>query len=290
MCKKDLSKAILIVFLFPMFCMAQTYEVGVFMGVSGYQGDLVPEAYESAEFNLAYGVNFRYNMYQSLSFKASLNKGKISGADRNFQDNFYGHATRNLSFESDIYEFAVQAEYNLFGFNVLENIRQFSPYVFGGIAVFKFNPRAFYKNRWFDLQPLGTEGQGLEGYAEPYKLTQFSIPMGAGLKVSLSDVVNMAFEVGLRKTFTDYLDDVGTVYPDLDILREQVGDLAADLSYRSLEIDPSVTSNPAGNTRGGAAKDWYFFSGFTLTFNIGAGYNNNRYFRRTPIPKGKPIF
>ena len=51
---------------------------------------------------------------------------------------------------------------------------------------------------------------------KPYNLTQFAIPFGGGIKFRVSENVVLAYEVGFRKTFTDYLDDVSTFYVDQD--------------------------------------------------------------------------
>ena len=54
---------------------------------------------------------------------------------------------------------------------------------------------------------MGTEGQGIDGFGEKYKLTQFAIPMGAGVKIAVTERLNIGLEAGVRKTFTDYIDD-----------------------------------------------------------------------------------
>ena len=84
-----------------------------------------------------------------------------------------------------------------------------TPYVFAGIAVYHFNPytRDTSGTKYF-LKPLSTEGEGFAAGKNNYNLTQFAIPFGAGVKLSLSENINVGFEVGLRKLFTDYLDDV----------------------------------------------------------------------------------
>ena len=65
-------------------------------------------------------------------------------------------------------------------------------------------------------------------------------------------------EVGFRKTFTDYFDDVSDQYPDLESLAAQ-NPLAAKLS------DPGGIAN-AVDRRGSAARDdWYIFSHVTLS-------------------------
>ncbi|MEM9916504.1 MAG: DUF6089 family protein [Bacteroidota bacterium] len=265
---------------------AQIVEAGVLMGVSNYAGDLTPEGVENEEYKMAFGVLARYNHGHHLSFRFSFIKGSISGSDRHTEVGI-DRRQRNLSFQSTIYEASLVAEFNLLGYNVLENITQFTPYAFLGIAGFHHSPEGYINNRWYDLQSLGTEGQGLEGGPGKYKKFQFGIPMGLGFKASLSEYVNFGVEIGGRKTFTDYLDDVSTVYPNLQQLREQGDLIASDLSYRTPEYDPTLAvTEPQGRIRGNPdAKDWYFIGAVSLTFNLGiGGYGYG------PTPHARPKF
>jgi hypothetical protein len=74
-------------------------------------------------------------------------------------------------------------------------------------------------------------------------------------------------ELGLRKTLTDYLDDVSGNYADVDELREQMGVEAALLSDR---IDRAVY--PQGGEfwngiRGDNTQDdWYIISQVSATY------------------------
>jgi len=122
-----------------------------------------------------------------------------------------------------------------------------------------------------ELQPLGTEGQGIAGYDEKYKLFSIGIPAGLGVKFNFNKTVNVGLEMGVRYTFTDYIDDVGGKYPDLGVLKENSGELATLLSYRTPEYDDNIITDPAGQFRGGEQQlnDFYFFGGLTLSFNIG---------------------
>jgi len=141
-----------------------------------------------------------------------------------------------------------------------------SPYVFGGVAVFRFDPQAQLDQEWVRLQPLGTEGQYLDeaGTPEPYRLTQMSIPFGGGIEVRVSRYVGVQWEVGYRTTFTDYLDDVSTVYPDPIALYEHGGSALAQLSDRSGGyFDPGTRRGNPG------AKDSYFFSNVMITYYLG---------------------
>ena len=135
--------------------------------------------------------------------------------------------------------------------------------------MFRFNPQAEYNDRWIDLQPLGTEGQGIKGYEDRYKLTQISIPFGIGYKFNIWRNFAGAVEWGMRRTFTDYLDDVSTVYVETNKLSSNNGPLSAALADRSLEPlgpDGTNTSMQRGETN---REDWYIFTGFMLTFKIG---------------------
>src|SRR5262249_19248779 len=124
---------------------------------------------------------------------------------------------RNLSFETQILEWNVLAEYTLLDMDK----KRFSPYVFAGAALYHFNPYTHDSvgNKVY-LQPLSTEGEGLPQYPneKEYSLTQFAVPMGAGVKLRITDNVILAYEIGFRKLFTDYLDDVSNKYVDETIL------------------------------------------------------------------------
>ena len=162
-------------------------------------------------------------------------------------------------------------EYNLFNLNE----RKYSPYVFGGLAVYHFNPYAFNgTDEKIYLKPLSTEGQGLPGYsAKPYSLTQLAIPFGGGMKYAINDKFRLGLELGIRKLFTDYLDDVSGFYADQNDLLANRGQLAVDMSYRADEVAGGNPSYPTkGTGRGGPENnDIYYFLGLHLTYRLGGG-------------------
>ncbi|MDE3182372.1 MAG: hypothetical protein KGM16_03035, partial [Bacteroidota bacterium] len=103
-----------------------------------------------------------------------------------------------------------------------------------------------------------------------YSLTQFSIPFGAGVKMPLSENINVGFEIGYRKLFTDYLDDVSKTYVDPNLLLARRGAKAVELSYRGGELKTGSTVYPVGGQRGNpSSKDQYYFTGLTLSFRLG---------------------
>ena len=266
---------------------AQYFEVGIFGGVSNYSGDLVGGVPEGPEYNPAYGVFAKYN-YKRLAAKVHLYKGEVSGSD------FYstvesGRRARNLSFESPLYELGVQFEFNLLQYRYWTNRNSTTPYLFAGFSGFHFNPKAEYNGVMYELQSIGTEGQGLPGYDAPYSLYSFAIPMGAGLKLSISKSTNIGFEFGVRSTFTDYLDDVSGNYPELDTLEEVKGATAAALSFRGPEYDQFLSvTDPSGRRRGSPeVNDWYLFAGLTVSVNLGINKNLEDQ-KKKPVPKKKP--
>jgi len=251
---------------FTFLAKAQTLEAGIMVGLSNYQGDLGPDELSQSFSNLhaAYGGFLRYNINNHLTARFNIFHGKISGEDAS--SDTPGRQARNLSFRNNILEFGLTAEFNILGFQPYNLERVFSPYIFAGFAVFRHNPEAFFEGEWVELQPLGTEGQGLSDEPDKafYKLTRFAIPIGGGVKYAINDKWNVGLEGGVRRALTDYLDDVSTTYPNLETLSRERGELAASLSNRS------TTPTVAGQGRGDSSNnDWYFMGGITISYNFG---------------------
>lgn len=259
----------------PILVSAQYFEGGIFIGGSAYAGDLVEKSIAANQTNLAYGLAMKYNVNDYVTIAAKLYRGTLTGDDANASEQF--RLERNLSFESPITEFAVTPEINIMGFNAYDKL--FSPFVYAGIAYYRFNPRTFYEGQWYDLQPLGTEGQGIQGYDFRYELNQIAIPFGGGIKFSVSEYWTISFELGTRLTFTDYLDDVSGFYVPRDVLITNSGELTANLAdrtwqYLGTEPDPRTTEQRRGNN---SIKDWYGFGGITMTYNFLDGFGGGKY-------------
>lgn len=247
---------------------SQILELGGFIGGSNYFGDLAPIALNPAETYLAGGAFIRFFPVKFISFRLGVSVGKIAGDDSKSVD-APDRIIRNLSFSSSIEEIYIIGEWNLFGFD--NQGTKISPYVFGGIAYYSFNPTATLNGQEHELQPLSTEGQGTSAFPErsPYKLNQFSVPLGAGIKYSVSTVINLGLEVGFRKTFTDYLDDVSMTYADANVLLSERGQLSVDLSNRSGEVLGTPMDWGNADQRGDAEDlDWYVFAGLTVAVSL----------------------
>lgn len=214
--------------------------------------------------HLAGGLMFRYNIHSRLAFRANLIYGEVEGNDADYS-NEPTMVDRNLSFNSTIYEGAIGVEFNYFPFQLGHDRYKGTAYLLAEIGMFRMNPTTEYNGDTYELQPLGTEGQGSSlSDKRNYSLMQLCIPLGVGAKLSLGKRMSLNFEVGLRKTFTDYLDDVGSnSYVDASVLAAENGPLAADLSNRSL------SGSRYGKRGNAGTKDWYVFSGMMLTFRLG---------------------
>jgi hypothetical protein len=244
---------------------AQRFHIGVFGGVAAYNGDLTEKIFPKKVTNGAIGITGNYELTNNLMLRAGYTYSVIGGADRYSDDPEL--VKRNLSFESRISEFSLVAEYYLL--NLYDN--RFSPYIFGGLAVYHFNPYTYNGSQRVFLKPLSTEGQGIAGYPRPYALTQMAIPFGAGVKYAISDNLHLGLEVGIRKLFDDYLDDVSTNYADPADLLAARGQLAVDLSYRGDEVEGGGSAYPVKGAQRGGSKhdDYYYFTGLHLTYRLG---------------------
>jgi len=258
---------ILFLLVTSFLCNAQRSEIGTLIGTSFYLGDLNSIPFRNAKF--AGGIVYRYNFTPRFALKANILFGKIAGSDKkNYSLNkgAWDYRERGLSFSSPITEIAAQVEINFFNVYNVPYKNQISPYLFGGIAFFSFNPQANYQGKTYNLQPMGTEGQGQKGMSKKYSLTGFGIPFGIGFKANIGRYVCVGAEWGLRYTFTDYLDDVGGLYYDFS---------NAKIPPNSKEVieyfaDPSEPKHTYKSQRYSTKKtDWYSFAGVIITVRIG---------------------
>jgi len=258
-----------IVLLFNVFFLpAQRVHVGVAGGFANYNGDLLDKLYPKKLTNGFIGFTAHYELQDQLLVRAAFNFARVDGSDVYSDDDVL--RLRNLQFESAISEFSVVGEYYLF--NLYE--KRFSPYGFIGLGIFHFNPYTHDSTgRKVFLKPLSTEGQGIYPNKKPYSLWQPTIPLGAGIKFAITENLRIGFEIGIRKIFTDYLDDVSTSYPDFNDLFAARGQTAVDFSYRTDEIPGADPNFPTKDTqRGGSVqKDVYYFTGLNLTFRPSFG-------------------
>ncbi|CAN5265316.1 hypothetical protein BH09BAC2_BH09BAC2_01200 [soil metagenome] len=245
----------------------QSGEYGITLGAANYFGDLNMNASLSHPKPLV-GILFRKQFSNYTALRASVHYAQLGYSDK-YSTHEYQH-TRNLSFNTDIFEFALQGDFNFFKFNPQDPYHNFTPYLTFGIGVFSYDPYAFYNNEKVMLRPLHTEGQTFYQDRKEYSSMAVCFPIGFGIKYSMSDKMNFSFEITHRFTNTDYLDDVSKTYIGAEKFpldpNGQPG-LAANLQDRS-----GVYGKPIGiegRQRGWSKqKDQYIFAEVGFTFNL----------------------
>lgn len=259
-----------ILFFIPVFLWAQdrnapSKEMGLVVGTSYYMGDM-NYSHFGGRLSPGGGLIFRNNFDRRWSFKTSLLYGKIMAYDEDSDDAW--QRNRNLHFKNEMIEFSAQMELNYFDYQIGSNTDFISPYLFLGLSYFSSNPKAEFNGNWYELQPLGTEGQGTSLGEDLYKTNGIAIPMGAGIKVNVYRFIAINIEWGMRRTYTDYLDDVSGTYIDPAVLLAENGRLAVSLADRSIEQSGPNGTNDGMQRGDPGRRDWYNFTNFTLSFRI----------------------
>ncbi len=278
------------------------YELYGGLGVTAFMGDLGGGNNAShfvSDFDFTsqrplISVGMRYKILETLAVKPTISYGMISGSDDKSK-NIY-RLDRNLSFRSQIVEFAAQLEYSIIKepvshrYSLRRRRRKFSlknikvnTYIFAGLAGFWFNPKGLDDGpngtgKWVSLQPLGTEGQTLMEGRKKYSRIQLAVPFGVGFKYGITRQISVGLEFGARYTFTDYLDDVSTSYIDNKWLAKYDAQAArmADKSPWSENPLPSkagINYNPGGQRGESRYNDFYFFSLVTVVYKLRTGRN-----------------
>jgi hypothetical protein len=238
-------------------------ELSISAGTSYYIGEINPSKHFGNKEKLALGIAIRNNLNKRWSIRTGLSYGNIEAFDSDSKDVW--QQNRNLNFRNRFFEGSVIAELNFFNYQI-NSKHNISPYLFLGAAVFRMNPEGMYNGFWHPLQPAGTEGQGLAGKDPLYRTTGFTMPMGAGLKCNIKGLLGFSLEWGMRKTYTDYFDDISNTYINPTALAAARGQLAGNLADQSLQQE---NTNNALMQRGDPGrKDLYFFCMASLNFRI----------------------
>lgn len=238
-------------------------------------------------------LGYRFKFERRWSVKGGFYYQRVSGADKLTEEIY--RKNRNLSFVSNIFELSGQIEFYLTkGEQPVKRYKirgargwtqsfvTIQVYTFMGVGAFYFNPKAKYNGKYVALQPLGTEGQGFPGQPDKYSRISMAIPFGLGLKQNIDKHWTIGLEMGARKTYTDYLDDVSNTYYDNTKLRQERGHMAADLADPKVGLVPVelmggyTNETYRGGNQGGHGqqrgdirdKDAYMFVNITVGYKV----------------------
>jgi hypothetical protein len=234
---------------------AQTWEIGGSFGGAGYVGDLNRNPVKPS--GASAGIFVKRNFDGYLSAKINFTAGRFGAVDSLSNDAQF--RDRNLSFTDNFKELSIIGEFNFMKYIPDAGPNKYTPYIYAGIGITGYTPRANYKGDQVSLREYRTEGQ-----AKKYGDQTAVIPYGIGIKYNIGGKFNLAADVGYRFTFTDYLDDVSGNYPD----KSKLSVVARDLSDRSGERN-GVYIGAAGTQRGDLKpRDIYFTFGFTISYTF----------------------
>ena len=258
------------------------------VGISHFMGDLGGGAKDAAHFlgvrDLDFAatrpvitVNYRYRILETVAAKAGIGWAMIAADDAS--SGSAGRKMRNLHFKSHLFQFNLHGEYYFlkekvnprYSFSSLHSLRNFSAYVFTGISVNMFNPKAEIDGTWYELQPLGTEGQGIGDNPAPYSRVAIGWPIGLGVKYSLNRKMAIGLEISNTYTTSDYLDDAHDKYYDNDAIAQKYGEVAALLADRHVDANgDKLPPYESGTPRRGGPNynDAFLFTVITVTYKL----------------------
>lgn len=247
------------------YVFSQPLRLHLMGGMANYNGDLQQKIFTFKQARGVVTAGATYDLGSRFSLRGEYSFATLSADDK---FNKPGLQIRNLNFKTIIKELNLMGEYNIFDLTQ----RRLSPYFFTGLSGFYFSPYTYTEaGEKVYLISLSTEGQGLREYPNryPYKKIQLAIPVGGGIKYALSDDIQLGLELGFRKLFTDYLDDVSTTYVDESTLLLEKGATAAELAFRGDELKTNPQAYPPeGSIRGKKNKDLYYFGQFRISFRM----------------------
>ena len=252
-------------------------------GATQFNGDLGGGATAGIDYSMkdidwpSTGINgmigFRYRFHPSFATTTKLSYFTLKGDDKLSEESIRN--ARNLNFKTGVFELQQRIEWIAF------SVEKFSPtytlpgkakgknknqqyYLFTGLGAAYFNPKAEYNGKWYELRKLRTEGQ-----AKPYSPITMTIPMGLGLRFGLGTSWRFGIEASYVKTFSDYIDDVSTVYADPNSFSDPVASVLSNPSDLSVTVGNGFNWFGAGYQRGDSKQmDAFYQLNFVITRNI----------------------
>jgi hypothetical protein len=276
-------------------------ELSIGFGAANYLGDLGGLDKVGSDFvwdlefsttRPAAQISYIHFWNRTSGIRSQFNYLQVRGDDALTNEKYRSY--RNLSFKCNIFELAFTYEYHFIRekmshkFDLRDQrmrrigLKGHSPgaYVFAGISGFYFNPKATLDGGSVALQPLGTEGQGLEGGPEPYQRISVGFPLGAGIRIARSNRIVLSLNLAYRFTITDYIDDVSGTYYDNTAIEQIRGPIAAALADPS--VYPEEYHLTSGETQGGVQrgdptdKDGFFLAMFSINYKMRPTYNSRK--------------
>lgn len=208
---------------------AQIHELGVFLGGSNTIGDIGSDLPVYAN-SAAYGLVYKWNITRRYAIRANFMSSTLKSYDTQAARDI-SRFNRFFTVDNQLLEFSAGFEVNFFDFNLHDDDKEFSPYLFVG--------GGYFQHQLFTINEASIAPEVTKYDSE----VNFSIPVIVGVKASLSPLFVLSLETGIRYTFTDNIDS-----------SNPVGKFENNISFKH----GSLYNN-----------DWYVFTGFTLSYTFG---------------------
>lgn len=205
----------------------RTSELGLGLGATNYRGEIAPQ-YQFNNNRPAITAFYRRDVSVPVTLRGSLLAGLLRADDGSVTGAGGGvpplQGYRGSDMKGSVLEAAGALEYNFLNYRNRRQKVHFTPYLFIGVGGYYAHTRTKTAN-----QSLG------DAYNRSAGHFGLVVPAGAGLKYALSQRINLGLETGVRKTFSDQLDNLG----DQDPLLVNAHD-----------------------------KDWYYYTGFSVSYTF----------------------
>ena len=156
-----------------------TQDLGVIAGGAYYFGDINPERM-FYDMSPDFGVLYRLNLNPRYSVRMSLQYAWLKADGTDLDHDLPELA--DASFSTSFLDWATQFEFNFLPFTYDPRHMVFTPYVSGGVGMAAF---------------FGGSRANLE----------FVLPVDLGMKIKITEKLDLGFSWGFRKTFTDEIDN-----------------------------------------------------------------------------------
>ena len=255
-CKKHFVVALIVLFFGQILATntahAQIVEVGGSVGLSYYMGDVNPRK-PFMDSKLGWGVLVRYYDNTRWAFRLAYSNLQLNGSDK--ASNY--RPERGLSFNTNVHDVALIAEFNFLDYFTGSKRNGVSPYLFGGISVLSFNPKAADGTELCNvLTDVDYDKTIPDNGSAKYSKLAASIPFGIGVKYSLGQKLGAAIEWRWDYSFTDWLDDCHAYYPKENNEYSDPTNFTGNSGQMYIE---------RGNKHD---NDWYGYLNFSLTYKF----------------------
>jgi hypothetical protein len=160
----------------------QSVDIGIFGGAGTYFGDMTRVDFQKSV-NPAYGGFVRFNFNPRYALRFNVINGTI-GAEGDI-------ISKPWSFNKNVLDISMNFEFNYLKYIVGDKETNWSTFIFGGLG----------------MQSYGYNIITLDGAIDGSEISPV-IPFGMGFKFDLSKRFGIGLEGGLRKSFSDKLDNL----------------------------------------------------------------------------------